>query len=233
MFKKTVIALILILALVLTFSMVTAQGPNGGGPGGGNGGGPPPGIGGGPPAGEMEDVAGCAYFDEVLGVWRLRAKNPDAAGCLPENPETDYKIDFGPEGYCPDPCLTGELITDQLDGTNPVTIRIGKNLIGTFRWSDDLTTILAETDEDGPARESGIQWIPFTPAEGTNYGRPQEGKWTRVYGRAGETEYAVLVWEIRYNWLPNGGYGNWYWWRSTGQPWAKMQLLDCAPVGEE
>jgi hypothetical protein len=73
------------------------------------------------------------------------------------------------------------------------------------------------------------------PAEGTNYGRPQEGKWTRVYGRAGETEYAVLVWELRY---PNtfelpDDYQRWYWWRASGQPWAKMWLLDCDPMGEE
>ena len=233
MLKKVlivVLALVLMLA-VASVSVAAKGGPGGGGGGGEPGGGPPDGMGG-PPAGTMLDVAGCAYFDEVLGVWRLRAKNPDAAGCLPENLETDYKIDFGPEGYCPDPCLTGELITDELNGTEPVPIKIGKNLVGTFRWSDDLTTILAETDEDGPARKSGIQWIPLTPAEGTNYGRPIEGKWTRVYGRAGETAYAVLVWEIRYNWLPNE-YGNWYWWRSTGQPWAKMYLLDCAPVGEE
>lgn len=208
-----------------------AQGPNGGGPPEDKG--PPPGSGGGPPAGTMLDVRGCAYFDETLGVWRLRMNDPSQQGCLPEDPETDWKIDFGPEGYCPDPCLTGEEITDQLDGTNPVTIRIGKNLVGTFRWSDDLSTILAETDEDGPAREDGIQWIPLTPSEDTNYGRPEEGKWTRVYGRAGETPYAVLVWEMRYNWLPNGEYENWYWWRSTGQPWAKMQLLDCEPMGEE
>jgi len=231
--KRILVALVILLVLALPASLVLAQGPgNGNGNGGGNGGGPPPGSGGGPPEGEMLDVAGCAYFDEVLGVWRLRAKDPNATGCLPENLETDWKIDFGPEGYCPDPCLTGELITDQLDGTNPVTIRIGKNLVGTFRWSDDLSTILVETDEDSPARKSGIQWIPLTPAEGTDYGRPQEGKWVRVFGRAGETEYAVLVWELRYNWLPNN-YGNWYWWRTTGQPWAKMWLLDCATPGEE
>lgn len=227
---KYLLLLVMLLALLVPISIYAAQGTPG--PPDDGGGGPPPGSGGGPPAGTMVDVAGCAYFDATLGVWRLRAKNPDATGCLPADPVTDYKIDFGPEGYCADPCLTGAQITDQLDGTNPVTIRIGKNLLGTFRWSDDLTTILAETDEGGPARASGIQWIPLTPKEGTNYGRPQEGRWTRVFGRAGETEYAVLVWEIRYNWLPNG-YGNWYWWRTSGQPWAMMQLLDCDPMGEE
>ena len=229
--------LILVAALLLTASLALAAkgegGGGGGGGGGGAGGGPPDGVGG-RPAGEMVDVRGCAYFDEALGVWRLT----DYIGfndCLPEG-ETDWKIDFGPEGYCPDPCLTGELITDKLTGIDPVTIKIGKNLVGTFRWSDDYTTILAETDADSPARTvGGKDFIPLTPAEGTNYGRPLEGKWVRVFGRAGETDYAVLVWELRYPNtpdMPNADYGRWYWWRTSGQPWAKMWLLDCATPGE-
>lgn len=228
----------------------------------------PPSDPGGSPEGEMLDVRGCAYFDDVLGVWRLRAPagfpnclDPDPA-LIPYSPEwydagcndtpdsdaclgTDYKIDFGPEPYCPDPCLTGDLITDQLDGTNPVTIKIGKNLVGTFKWSADPiynpdAMILAATDADGPARKDfGLDWIPLTPAAGTDYGRPvDEGKWVRVYGRAGETPYAVLVWELRY---PNtffdtdySAYNKWFWWRTSGQPWAMMWLLDCyLPDGEE
>ena len=227
---------LLLLALVLSVGPAMAQGPPPGkGPGGG---GPPDGVG--RPPGAMLDVKGCAYFDETLGVWRLRAPDTDLGypNCLPEA-ETDWKIDFGPEGYCPDPCLTGELITDELNGTEPVTIKIGKNVVGTFKWSSDdpdTRIILAETDEDSPARtKSEYEWIPLTPAEGTNKGRPIEGKWVRAFGRAGETEYAVLVWELRYpntGWLPNE-YKRWYWWRTSGQPWAKMWLLDCPPMGEE
>ena len=237
--SRLLAVLILVLALLLTVSVAMAAKGAPGVPGGGGGGPPddkgPPDGGGGPPAGEMLDVKGCAYFDEDLGVWRLRAPHTDLPypNCLPEA-ETDWKIDFGPEGYCPDPCLTGELITDQLDGTNPVTIRIGKNVIGTFRWSDDGNTILAQTDEASPARAE-YDFIPLTPAEDTNYGRPIEGKWMRVFGRAGETDRAVLVWELRY---PNtfgvtSDYKHWYWWRTSGQPWAKMWLLDCASPGEE
>ncbi len=193
------------------------------------GGGPPDDTG--PPV-VMEDVRGCAYFDEVLAVWRLR--EPTGAGGCYEPADTDPKIDFGPEGYCPDPCLTGDLITDQLNGTKPVEIKIGKNLVGTFKWSseEEDAIILAQTDADGLAYKAGYDFIPLLPAEGTDYGRPQDGKWVRVFGRAGETEYAVLAWEIRYNWLPND-YGNWYWWRTSGQPWAKMWLLDCESPGEE
>lgn len=230
------ILLCLAFALAAPVASVGAQGEPGGPP---EGKGPP--EGGGPPSGEMLDVRGCAYFDEELAIWRLRAPDTEAGypNCLPEDPGVDgmdWKLDFGPEGYCPDPCLTGEFITDQLDGANPVTIRIGKNLVGTFKLSDDLTTVLAETDPASPARyaQFELEWIPLTPAEGTNYGRPIEGKWVRVWGRAGETSYSVLVWELRYpntTELPND-YWRWFWWRSTGQPWAKMQLLNCEPVSE-
>ena len=216
---RVLFVFVLVFAFALFAGTVWAQGPGGGG-------------GGGPPAVTMLDVRGCAYFDDVLGVWRLRAP-AGYPNCHPAA-ETDYKIDFGPEPYCPDPCLTGELITDYLDGMGmtPVTIKIGKNVIGTFRWSDDEeTTILAQTELDGPARAAGYDFIPLMPADGTNYGRPLEGKWVRVYGRAGETEYAILAWELRYNWLPND-YGNWYWWRDIGQPWAKMEFLDCPDVVE-
>lgn len=234
--SRLLAVLILVAALLLTVSVaLAAQGVPGPPDDVGGGGGPPDNVG--PPEGEMVQVTGWAYWgyvrtdpdtDEEVWAWRL-----SAAKNTPE--DDDPILDFGPEGYCPDPCLTGELITGELNGTEPVTIKIGMNVIGTFRWSSDAeTTILAQTDENSPARLSfGQEWIPLTPAAGTNYGRPPEGKWVKAWGRAGETDYAVLVWEIKYNFMPDNEFENWYWWRTSGQPWAMMWLLECATPGEE
>lgn len=203
----------------------------------------------------MTVVSGCAYVDQIwiydkdgnyvlVDVWRLGTPEGESEIGCHRNADTDPILDFGPENYCPDPCLDSELITDQLNGTEPVDIKIGSNLIGTFRWSctgeeciDPI--ILAATYnyylDPNPEYEGyhALDWIPLTPAgEYTNYGRPQVGEIVTAFGRGGETDNSVLVWEIRYGSL-NNDYQNWYWWRTSGIPWAKMELLNCSAQGEE
>lgn len=90
-------------------------------------------------------------------------------------------------------------------------------------------TILANTDPDGLAARSGIEWISLTPVACTVYGRSIEGGWAIVYGRLRGTAGPLIVWELRSP--PAEGVpsrddqcGAWYCWRSADHPWTKTAL---------
>lgn len=200
--------------------------------------GPPGDIG--PPA-AMLKVSGWAYYDYAGELWKLKKYVWDGTKKIWKPTNTIFTVDFGPEFYTPYECL--EAIFDQApdyDEGDEFYWTIGVWEIAVFICSGGMSGgwcpwgNMTVASDDGDKAPMGGAYIKLA------YERPDpSGEWVKVYGREGEEVRTVLVWEINYGWDPKlyegdeSDPGEWYWWRGAGQPWMKVELLSCSPMGGE